>query len=60
MRSHPDAGMSLYGPTGGRKYLNAAERQRFVEAARTGIPRSPPVLFHAALERSAAYRKCWR
>jgi hypothetical protein len=24
MRPHADAGMSLYGPTGGRKYLNAA------------------------------------
>ena len=37
MRSHGHAG-SLYGPTGGRKYLNAAERRRFVEAAR----RAPP------------------
>jgi hypothetical protein len=26
MRPHADAGMSLYGSTGGRKYLNAAER----------------------------------
>ena len=32
------AGMSLYGPTGGRKYLNAAERRRFVEAARQAPP----------------------
>ena len=38
MRSHADAGMSLYGPTGGRKYLNAAERQRFIEAARQASP----------------------
>ena len=38
MRSHADAGMSLYGPTGGRKYLNAAERQRFIEAARHASP----------------------
>jgi integrase/recombinase XerD len=35
MREHaPDAGMSLYGPAGSRKYLNAAERRRFTKAAR--------------------------
>ena len=34
MGTHVEAGVSLYGPTGGRKYLNAAERQRFIEAAR--------------------------
>jgi integrase/recombinase XerD len=34
MRSQADAGMSLYGASGGRKYLNAAERRRFLEAAR--------------------------
>jgi len=33
MHSHVDAGMTLYGPTGGRKYLNAAERRRFIKAA---------------------------
>jgi integrase len=33
MREHAHAGMSLYGPTGGRKYLNAAERRRFIKAA---------------------------
>jgi integrase len=34
MREHsPDAGMSLYGSTGSRKYLNAAERRRFTKAA---------------------------
>ena len=38
MVKHTRAGMSLYGPTGGRKYLNAAERRRFIEAAR----RAPP------------------
>jgi integrase/recombinase XerD len=27
-------GMNLYEPTGGRKYLNAAERRRFTQAAR--------------------------
>src|SRR5579862_9229062 len=31
------AGMSLYGSAGGRKYLNAAERRRFIRAA-TGAP----------------------
>jgi integrase/recombinase XerD len=37
-RAH--AGLSLYGPAGGRKYLNAAERRRFIEAARTAEPRT--------------------
>jgi integrase/recombinase XerD len=31
------AGISLYGPTGGRKYLNAAERRRFAKAARCAV-----------------------
>jgi integrase/recombinase XerD len=34
MREHAQAGMSLYGSTGSRKYLNAAERWRFIRAAR--------------------------
>ena len=38
MREHVQAGMSLYGSTGGRKYLNAAERRRFTKAAY----RAPP------------------
>jgi len=38
MRDHAHCGMSLYGSAGGRKYLNAAERRRFVRAAR----RAPP------------------
>ena len=33
MREHPHAGMSLYSSSGHRKYLNAAERRRFVKAA---------------------------
>jgi integrase/recombinase XerD len=33
MREHTQAGMSLYGSTGSRKYLNAAERRRFAKAA---------------------------
>jgi integrase/recombinase XerD len=33
MREHAQAGMSLYGSTGSRKYLNAAERRRFTRAA---------------------------
>jgi integrase/recombinase XerD len=37
MREHAHAGMSLYGSTGGRKYLNAAERRRFIRAAQ-GAP----------------------
>jgi hypothetical protein len=32
MRPDADAGMSLYGPTGARKYLNAAERRCFLKA----------------------------
>ena len=38
MRDRADAGMSLYGPTGGRKYLNAAERRRFTKAANRAEP----------------------
>ncbi len=38
MREHAHAGMSLYGSTGARKYLNAAERQRFIETAREAPP----------------------
>jgi integrase/recombinase XerD len=33
MHEHTHAGMSLFGSTGARKYLNAAERQRFTKAA---------------------------
>jgi integrase/recombinase XerD len=39
MRDPVHAGMSLYGSTGGRKYLNAAERRRFIEPARKCPPR---------------------
>jgi integrase/recombinase XerD len=34
MREQSYDGLSLFGPHGTRKYLNAAERRRFVEAAR--------------------------
>jgi integrase/recombinase XerD len=34
MREQPYNGQNLFGPSGSRKYLNAAERRRFVEAAR--------------------------
>ena len=40
MHSRARPGMSLYGSAGGRKYLNAAERQRFVESAQ----RAPPTV----------------
>jgi integrase/recombinase XerD len=40
MRPHANAGMSLYGPTGGRKYLNAAERRRFIKAANRADPQT--------------------
>jgi len=38
MREHAHAGMSLYGSSGGRKYLNAAERRRFIKAANRADP----------------------
>jgi len=38
MRDPVHAGMSLHGSTGGRKYLNAAERRRFITAARRADP----------------------
>jgi integrase len=38
MRDLVHAGMSLYGSTGGRKYLNAAERRRFIKVARRFEP----------------------
>jgi integrase len=36
--THPQRGMSLYGVTGARKYLNAAERRRFLKAALHAAP----------------------
>lgn len=33
MREQPYGGGSLFGPSGSRKYLNAAERRRFLESA---------------------------
>ena len=38
MPGRANAGMSLYGPAGGRKYLNAAERRRFMKAATCAEP----------------------
>jgi integrase/recombinase XerD len=38
MQEHAHVGMSLYGPAGGRKYLNAAERRRFIKAANRADP----------------------
>jgi integrase/recombinase XerD len=40
MRDHAHAGMSLYGSAGSRKYLNAAERRRFIRAARRAEPKT--------------------
>src|SRR6266849_356036 len=39
MREHPHDGVSLFGPSGSRKYLNTAERRRFLEAAYRLPPR---------------------
>jgi integrase len=39
MREQPYDGLSLFGQYGNRKYLNAAERQRFIEAARRAPPK---------------------
>jgi integrase len=38
MTERAPAGMSLYSSTGGRKYLNAAERRRFLKAAGLADP----------------------
>src|SRR5579863_3881564 len=38
MRERPHDGGSLFCPSGSRKYLNAAERRRFVAAARLMSP----------------------
>jgi integrase/recombinase XerD len=40
MQASARAGVTLYGPTGGRKYLNAAERRRFMRAARQSEPKT--------------------
>jgi integrase len=40
MHSRARPGMSLYGSAGGRKYLNSAERRRFIESAQ----RAPPAV----------------
>jgi hypothetical protein len=53
MRPHADAGMSLYGPTGARKYLNAAERRRFTKAANCADPETR--LFCLVLIKARAY-----
>jgi integrase/recombinase XerD len=37
MRERSHDGLSLFGPSGNRKYLNAAERRRFIRAA-SGLP----------------------
>ncbi len=39
MRRQRYDGLSLFGPFGNRKYLNAAERRRFIEATRRAPPK---------------------
>src|SRR5271170_683628 len=39
MREQLHDGLSLFGQSGSRKYLNAAERQRFIEAAHRAPPK---------------------
>jgi integrase len=39
MREQPFDGLSLFGPYGNRKYLNAAERRRFIESAQRSAPK---------------------
>ena len=39
MREQPYEGLSLFGQSGNRKYLNAAERRRFIEAAQRAPPK---------------------
>ena len=43
MREQPYDGHSLFGPSGNRKYLNAAERRRFVEAAHGAPSKNTPI-----------------
>lgn len=38
MRGHANEGMNLFGQRGERKYLNAAERRRFIRAAHNAAP----------------------
>jgi dihydrodipicolinate synthase/N-acetylneuraminate lyase len=39
IREQPYDGLTLFGQSGNRKYLNAAERLRFIEAARRAPPK---------------------
>ncbi len=39
MRDQPHDDLSLFGQSGSRKYLNAVERQRFIEAAQRALPK---------------------
>ena len=52
MREHAHESMSLFGRTGSRKYLNAAERRRFIKAACRAPP--PVRLFGLVLGWSGA------
>jgi integrase/recombinase XerD len=52
MREQPYDGLCLFGPSGNRKYLNAAERQRFLESAQQLPP--PERLFCQLLAWSGA------
>jgi len=55
----PYDGQTLFGPSGSRKHLNAAERQRFLESAQQLPP--PERLFCLTLGGAArASRKCSR
>jgi len=59
MREQPYSGGSLFSHSGGRKYLNAAERRRFVEAALRMPPRIR--LFCLTLRWSGApFQSCQR
>lgn len=57
MRLH--AGMTLCGPTGGRRYLNAAKRRRFVKAANRLDPAAACFVLRRA-DVAAASLKSWR
>jgi integrase len=52
MRAQPYDGLSLFGKSGNRKYLNAAERRRFLESAQQLPP--PERLFCQVLAWSGA------
>ena len=59
MREQPYFSGSLFNKLGHRKYLNAAERRRFIDAARNALPKITSVLSDPGLERRAHLRSAY-